>query len=273
MNHIDLPPFKIGKGHPLAVICGPCVIESEEDAMHAAEKLASIFQKHSIPFIFKSSYDKANRSSISSYRGPGLEKGLKILSKIRSSLQIPVTSDVHTPEEITAAKEVLDILQIPAFLCRQTDLVVAAGKSGRIVNIKKGQFMAPSDMKNVVKKLEAAGSRQIILTERGASFGYHNLVSDMRSIPIMQEFGYPVCYDASHSVQLPGGEGARSGGESRFIPVLAKSAIAAGANVLFIEAHPNPKEAKSDAASQLSFEALEKLLDVLKPLYHLVQNA
>ncbi len=273
MKTISVPgyDFNIGEKSRLTIICGPCVIESAEDTISAAKHLRSIFAKRDISLIFKSSYDKANRSSISSFRGPGLRKGLQILEDVKN-LNIPVTSDVHTVEEITAAKEVLDILQIPAFLCRQTDLLIEAGKSGRIVNVKKGQFMAPQNMKNVVEKLEATHNQKIILTERGSSFGYNNLVSDMRSIPIMQQFGYPVCYDASHSVQLPGSEGQKTGGSAQFIPLLAKSAIAAGANLLFIEAHWDPKNAKSDAASQLSFTELESLLDVINPLYRLINH-
>ena len=235
MQTISIGPFLIGPNQPLAVISGPCVIESEEHTLFCASQLQKIFQDFPFSFIFKASYDKANRSSIHSYRGPGLEKGLSILQKVQKELDLPVLTDVHSPEEATVAGSVCDAIQIPAFLCRQSDLLIAAAKSGAAVNVKKGQFLAPWDMKNVVDKLTASGCHRILLTERGFSFGYNNLVSDMRSIPIMQNLGYPVCFDASHSVQLPGGLGNASGGQREFIPTLAKSAIAAGCNALFIE--------------------------------------
>jgi 2-dehydro-3-deoxyphosphooctonate aldolase (KDO 8-P synthase) len=221
-------------------------------------------------FIYKSSYDKANRSSYHSFRGPGLEKGLKILEKIRCELDLPVLTDIHSPEEATAAGQVCDIIQIPAFLCRQTDLVTAAGKTGAVINVKKGQFMAPWDMSNVIDKIVATGNNQIILTDRGTSFGYNNLVSDMRTIPILQKTGYPVCFDASHSVQIPGGHGTTSGGEREFIPTLAKAAIAAGCDCLFLESHPNPSEAKSDKDSVYPFDQLKALMEELKKIYEVV---
>ncbi len=270
MKKIKIKDFLIGEDEPLAVISGPCVIESEELALQTAHALKKLFSFLKINFIYKSSYDKANRSSYHSFRGPGIEEGLRILEKVKKEFDIPITTDVHSPEEAIAAAEVCDILQIPAFLCRQTDLIFAAAKTGKIVNVKKGQFLAPWDMKNVVDKILSAENSQIILTERGASFGYNNLVSDMRSIPIMQSLGYPVCYDASHSVQLPGGLGTSSGGQRAFIPTLAKAAIAAGANCLFIESHPNPQEAKSDKESVLAFEDLQKLLQELKQIYEIV---
>lgn len=273
MQQVPIKNFIIGKGQPLAVIAGPCVIESEEHTMRAAETLKKIFSNTKINFIFKSSYDKANRSSIHSFRGPGLEEGLRILEKVANTFDLPVITDVHTVEEASAVGEVCDILQIPAFLCRQTDLVVAIAQTGRVVNAKKGQFMAPWDMKNVVEKCRAVGNPNVILTDRGTSFGYNNLVSDMRSIPIMQGFGVPVCFDATHSVQLPGGLGESSGGQREFIPLLAKAAVASGANCLFIEAHPNPKLAKSDAASVLDFNELPVLLSILERLYQVVQEA
>lgn len=273
MHQIPVKNFLIGKGQPLAIMSGPCVIEGEEHTLLAAEALKKIFAKTSINLIFKSSYDKANRSSIHSFRGPGIEEGLRILEKVRKELDLPVITDVHTPEEAAAAGQVCDILQLPAFLCRQTDLIVAIAKTGKVVNAKKGQFMAPWDMKNVVEKCHAVGNPHVILTDRGTTFGYNNLVSDMRAIPIMQAFGVPVCFDATHSVQLPGGLGDSSGGQREFIPVLAKAAIASGANCLFMETHPDPKNAKSDAASVMDFKDLPPLLSVIEQLYHIIQGS
>jgi 2-dehydro-3-deoxyphosphooctonate aldolase (KDO 8-P synthase) len=272
MEKVPVKNFWIGKGQPLSIMCGPCVIESEDHCLHAAQTLKKIYSRHGIPLIFKSSYDKANRSSHRSFRGPGLQEGLRILQRVQKELDLPVVTDVHSPEEATAAGEVCDLLQIPAFLCRQTDLITAAGLTGAVINVKKGQFMAPWDMENVVNKIRDTGNKKIILVDRGTSFGYNNLVSDMRSIPIMQKFGVPVCFDATHSVQLPGGNGDSSGGEREFIPLLAKSSIAAGANCLFIEAHPNPAQAKSDAASVMAFDQLEILLPILKKLYAVVNE-
>lgn len=270
MQLVKVKKFLIGKGQPLAVMSGPCVIESEDHAMAAAEYLKELYASLGLNFIYKSSYDKANRSSYQSFRGPGLEKGLKILEKIRRELDVPVLTDIHSPEEAAAAGEVCDILQVPAFLCRQTDLVTAAGKTGAVINVKKGQFMAPWDMQNVIDKLLATGNNQIILTDRGTSFGYNNLVSDMRTIPILQKMGFPVCFDASHSVQLPGGNGSSSGGQREFIPTLAKAAIASGCDCLFIESHPNPSEAKSDKDSVFPFEELKSLMEELKKIYEVV---
>lgn len=272
MKTVRIRHFSIGKGNPLAIISGPCVIESEDHTMKAAEALKNIFNKQNINFIFKASYDKANRSAYHSFRGPGLHEGLRILEKVSKELDLPVTTDVHAPEEAIAAAEICDILQIPAFLCRQTDLIVAAARTGCPVNVKKGQFMAPWDMKNVVEKIHSVGNESVILTDRGTTFGYNNLVSDMRAIPLMQALGVPVCFDATHSVQLPGGLGTSSGGQREFIPLLAKAAIASGANCLFMEAHPNPSEAKSDASSVLDFRVLPELLQLLKRLYDVVQN-
>lgn len=272
MHQIPVNKFLIGKEQPLAVMSGPCVIEGEQHTLRAAEALKKVFGKTKINFIFKSSYDKANRSSIHSFRGPGLEEGLRILEKVKKEFDLPVITDVHTPEDALAAGQVCDILQIPAFLCRQTDLIVAVAKTGKVVNVKKGQFMAPWDMKNVVEKCRSVGNPNVILTDRGTTFGYNNLVSDMRAIPIMQGFGVPVCFDATHSVQLPGGHGDSSGGQREFIPVLAKAAIASGANCLFMEAHPDPKNAKSDAASVMDFKELPSLLAILEKLYDVVQN-
>ncbi|MCH9634506.1 MAG: 2-dehydro-3-deoxyphosphooctonate aldolase [Chlamydiae bacterium] len=272
MKTIPLKNFEIGSKEKLTVISGPCVIEGEEEALFAARLLKDIFKRHSLNFVFKASYDKANRTSIDSFRGPGLREGLKILKRIKEELDVPILTDVHTPEEAFAAAEVCDIIQIPAFLCRQTDLLVACAQSKAIINVKKGQFLAPWDMKHVVKKLESAGSEKIILVDRGTCFGYNNLVTDVRSIPIMQEMGYPVCFDASHSVQLPGGLDQSSGGQREFIPVLARAAIAAGANVLFIESHPNPEEAKSDKASVFPFNQLDTFLKQIEKLYTVVQS-
>jgi 2-dehydro-3-deoxyphosphooctonate aldolase (KDO 8-P synthase) len=272
MKEIDLHQFKIGKKHPLAILSGPCVIESEDHALFTAEALKEMCDSLEIPLVYKSSYDKANRSSFHSFRGPGLDKGLAILQKIKKELNLPVTTDVHSPEEAKAAGEVCDILQIPAFLCRQTDLIVAAASTGAVVNVKKGQFMAPWDMGNVVQKILSAGNERIILTERGSSFGYNNLVSDMRSIPLMQKFGFPVCYDATHSVQLPGGHGTSSGGQREFIPILSKAAVVSGCNCLFLESHPNPEKALSDKDSVISFAELPFLLKTLKKLYETVQG-
>ena len=264
--------IEIGKDHPLTIISGPCVIENETHAMKTAEELKKIFSDAGIQFIYKSSYDKANRSSIDSYRGPGLKEGLRILKKVKDELEVPVLTDIHHPDEAEPVSEVCAVLQIPAFLCRQTDLLLAAGKTGAVVNIKKGQFMSPWDMEHVIKKVLSTGNQRIILTDRGTSFGYNNLVSDMRTIPILQSFGFPVCFDASHSVQLPGGMGSQSGGQREFIPTLAKSALAAGANLLYIESHNDPENALSDKHSVMPFEALKTLINEARPLYELIQR-
>jgi 2-dehydro-3-deoxyphosphooctonate aldolase (KDO 8-P synthase) len=270
MKRVKVKDFFIGQGEPLAIICGPCVIESEEMALSSAEFLKNLFSKLAIPLIYKSSYDKANRSSYHSFRGPGLDKGLKILEKIKKEFDIPILTDIHSPEEARAAGAICDIIQIPAFLCRQTDLVTAAGQTPAVINVKKGQFMAPWDMQNVIDKLVAAGKEEILLTDRGTSFGYNNLVSDMRSIPIMQKMGHPVCFDASHSVMLPGGRGTSSGGQREFIPTLAKAAIAAGCDSIFLEAHPHPENALSDKETVFPFDQLEAFLTQLKQIYAIV---
>lgn len=272
MKFLKLPSFTIGKGEPLALLSGPCVIEGEEHAMKTAEELKAICLKAGVNLVYKSSYDKANRSSYTGFRGPGLEEGLRILQKVKETFELPVVSDIHSEEEARAAAQVCDILQIPAFLCRQTDLLVAAARTGAAVSVKKGQFLAPWDMKNVVEKILHAGNDRILLTERGTCFGYNNLVSDMRSIPIMQTLGFPVCFDATHSVQLPGGRGTSSGGERQFIPILAKAAIAAGCDCLFMESHPDPSKAKSDKDSVVSLKELPVLLEQLRELYELVQQ-
>lgn len=267
MQNVPVKDFIIGPKQPLVFMCGPCVIEGEDLTLKWADQLKKIFQGFPFRFIFKASYDKANRSSVHSFRGPGLEKGLKILQRVQQELDLPVVTDVHSPEEALSAGEIIDILQIPAFLCRQTDLILAAASTQKPVSVKKGQFVAPWNMKNIVEKIESQNNKKIILTDRGTSFGYNNLVSDMRAIPIMQRYGYPVCFDASHSVQLPGGLGSSSGGEKEFIPILAKAAVAAGCNALFIEAHPDPDNAKSDKSTVLSFENLKLLLRDIERIY------
>jgi 2-dehydro-3-deoxyphosphooctonate aldolase (KDO 8-P synthase) len=272
MHQVPVKDFFIGSGEPLVVMSGPCVIESEEHCLRAAETLKNMFCKHQVRLIFKSSYDKANRSSYHSFRGPGLQEGLRILQRVQKELDLPVVTDVHSPEEARIAGQVCDILQIPAFLCRQTDLVVAAAETGAVINVKKGQFLAPWDMENVVQKIISAHNHKIILIDRGTTFGYNNLVSDMRSIPIMQRLNYPVCYDATHAVQKPGALGMQSGGEREFIPILAKAALAAGANCLFIESHPDPARAKSDASTVMDFKDLDLLLPQFRELYNLIQQ-
>lgn len=271
MQDVSVRNFVIGEKQPLTVICGPCVIESEEFTLKAAHDLQEIFSHFPFQFIFKASYDKANRSSIHSFRGPGINEGLKILSKIQSELGLPVLTDIHTSEEAAIAGNICDMIQIPAFLCRQTDLIVAAAQTASAINVKKGQFLSPWDVKNVVEKFKECAHNRILLTDRGTSFGYNNLVSDMRSIPIMQSFGFPVCFDATHSAQLPGGLGISTGGQREFIPTLAKAAIGAGANALYIEAHPNPALAKSDATTVMPYDALKSLLSQVERLYEAVQ--
>ncbi len=266
MKLVRLNSIAFGEPNQFVLIAGPCVIEGEEAVLKHAEQISKIARDLNVPYVFKSSYDKANRSSVHSFRGPGLKDGLKILAKVKKEFHIPVLSDVHNIEEVERAAEVLDILQIPAFLCRQTDLVLACAKTKKIINVKKGQFLSPWDMKNVVEKVESAGNKNILLTERGASFGYQNLVSDFRAIPIMQSFGYPVVFDVTHSVQLPGGLGHASGGQAEFIPTLARCAIAAGADAVFMEVHENPKAAKSDGPNNLPLSELKELLQILKQI-------
>lgn len=270
MKNVPVKDFWIGEKEKLAAMCGPCVIESEEHTLMCAKELKKIFSKLGIPLIFKASYDKANRSSINSFRGPGLQEGLRILQRVKEEFDLPVVTDVHTSEEAKAAGELIDVLQIPAFLCRQTDLIVAAAETGACINVKKGQFVAPLDMKNVVEKIHSCGNQKVLLTERGATFGYNNLVCDMRSIPMMQSLGVPVVFDATHAVQLPGGLGATSGGDRKYVPPLARAAIAAGANCIFIEAHPDPDQAKSDKTNVIDFRDLPKLLEQLLRIYEVV---
>ncbi|MFC1657950.1 3-deoxy-8-phosphooctulonate synthase [Candidatus Omnitrophota bacterium] len=257
---VKLGGVRIGKGKPLVLIAGPCVIESEALCLSAAGAIKGICAKLHTPFIFKSSYDKANRTSVDSFRGPGLEAGLKILAKVKEKLDIPVISDVHCKEELKKAARVLDAIQIPAFLCRQTDLLLAAAKTGKTVNIKKGQFLAPWDALSIIKKIESAGNKNILITERGVSFGYNNLVSDFRALAIMRDFGYPVIYDATHSVQLPSSLGKASGGQRQFVSGLARAAVAFGCDGLFIEVHPRPEKAPCDGPNMIDLVQLEKLL-------------
>lgn len=269
-REVQIGPVKIGGNNPFALIAGPCVIEDGESILRTAEALKEIASKLSIPFIFKSSYDKANRSSVNSYRGPGLDAGLKILSKVKSDLGIPTLSDVHRFEDIGSASEVLDCLQIPAFLCRQTDFVVEVAKTGKAVNVKKGQFLAPWDMKNVAEKVLSTGNSNILLTERGVSFGYNNLVVDFRALPIMRSFGYPVVFDATHSVQLPGGKGTSSGGQREFVGDLARAAVAVGVDAVFMEVHENPDKALCDGPNSIAIKDLPDILKRLKDISSLV---
>ena len=265
-REITLGSLRLGGGNPLFLIAGPCVIESEAHARRMAECVARIAGDAGVPYIFKASYDKANRSSVKAFRGPGLTEGLRILGKIKSDLRLPILTDVHEAAQATPAAEVADILQIPAFLARQTDLLIAAGKTGRAVNIKKAQFLSPWDMGNVAEKVASSGNRNIILTERGASFGYNNLVVDMRTFPVLLKLGYPVVYDVTHSVQLPGGQGQASGGLPEFIETLARAGVAAGVDGVFLETHDNPAEALSDGANVLPLSQLAELLGRLKEL-------
>jgi 2-dehydro-3-deoxyphosphooctonate aldolase (KDO 8-P synthase) len=273
MHPVTIGSITIGAGHPLALIGGPCAIEGESFMLEVATRLRDVAAKAGVPFIFKSSYDKANRTSIHSYRGPGLQKGLEILQKIKDVVGVPVLSDVHTVEEVKPAAEILDIIQIPAFLCRQTDLVVAAAKTGKPVNVKKGQFLAPWDTKNIVEKVRSVGNDQVLLTERGASFGYNNLVADMRSLVIMRSFDVPVVFDATHSVQLPGGAGTASSGQREFVPHLARAAVATGCDALFMEIHPDPDHAPSDGPNMLRLEDLPALLAQIIQIDRIVRGA
>jgi 2-dehydro-3-deoxyphosphooctonate aldolase (KDO 8-P synthase) len=249
------------------LIAGPCVIESELHALKMAEAISAVAKKLDLPYVFKASYDKANRSSINSFRGLGMDEGLRVLEKIKREIGVPVLTDIHESQQVAAVAEVVDVLQIPAFLCRQTDLLIAAAQSGRTVNVKKGQFLAPWEMRNVVNKIEAAGGRELLLTERGSSFGYNNLVVDMRSLPIMRGFGYPVVYDATHSLQLPGGLGEATAGMAEYIPNLARAAVACGIDGLFMEVHDNPTQALSDATTQFPLGKLTGLLERLIKLH------
>jgi 2-dehydro-3-deoxyphosphooctonate aldolase (KDO 8-P synthase) len=272
VREFSVGTVRVGGDAPLFLICGPCVIESEAHAMMVAERLATITADLGVPFIFKASYDKANRSSLSSYRGPGLTQGLRILANIKRQLGVPILTDVHEVAHVGSAAEVCDVLQVPAFLSRQTDLLLAVGKAGRGVNLKKGQFLSPWEMSNVVEKIASTGNHKIILTERGFSFGYQNLVVDMRSFPILKKLGYPVVFDVTHSVQLPGAEGKASGGQPEFIEPLARAGTAAGVDGLFLEVHEDPPKALSDGTNALPLDQLPALLSKLKALNDLVRG-
>ena len=269
----DFPDFKIGgAGAPLAIIAGPCVIESLDLCREVAGRVQTICRELGLPYVFKASFDKANRTSGGSFRGQSLEKGLEVLATIKAEFGVPVLTDVHETWQVKPVAEVVDVLQIPAFLCRQTDLLLAAGESGRAVNVKKGQFLAPWDMKNVVEKVIGTGNHRLLLTERGASFGYNTLVVDMKSLPILRGLGYPVVFDATHSVQQPGGQGTTSGGQKEFIPHLLRAAVAVGVDALFLEVHPTPESALSDAATMLPLTHLRGLLETAVAIDGLIKR-
>ncbi len=269
---VSVGSIRIGENRPLALIAGPCVVESFPHALRHAKKIGAVAKKLGIPFIYKSSYDKANRTSLSSFRGLGMDEGLLILKRVKEETNTPILTDVHSAHEAIKAAGVADVLQIPAFLCRQTDILAAAARTGKVVNVKKGQFLAPWEMGNVVQKISAAGNDQILITERGTSFGYNTLVSDFRGIPVMKAFGYPVIFDATHSVQQPGGQGKSSGGQREFIPVLAQAAVVAGVDGVFMEVHEDPKKAPSDGPNQVPLKHLERLLERLLKLREVVKK-
>ncbi|MBQ5624942.1 MAG: 3-deoxy-8-phosphooctulonate synthase [Phascolarctobacterium sp.] len=260
MHIVKVGDYLVGQGNPLMLMAGPCVLEGYERSLMIGKKAKAICDELGIPYVFKASFDKANRSSINSFRGPGIDEGLKILAQIKKDLGVPVVTDIHEPWHADKAAEVVDILQIPAFLCRQTDLVYTAAKTGKTVNVKKAQFLAPWDMKNVITKVEEAGNQNLMLTERGSSFGYNTLVTDMRGLAVMRELGYPVVMDATHSVQIPGGQGTSSGGQSQYVPHMARAAAAIGIDALFLEVHDNPAEALSDGPNMVQLDNLKKLL-------------
>jgi len=263
---------QIACGRRLVVIAGPCVIEDEDLCLQVAEVMSALCKELGIIYIFKASFDKANRTSVKSYRGPGLEIGLDVLKKVREKFNVPVLTDIHEPDQAERVSKIVDVIQIPAFLCRQTDIIVAAARTGKIVNIKKGQFLSPVEIGQAIQKSESVGNKKIIITERGTTFGYNNLVVDMRAIPIMKKFGYPVIFDATHSVQLPGGGGDRSSGQREFAPILAKSAIAAGADGLFFETHPEPDRALSDGANMIPLNETSRFLRFMVKLYSLINS-
>jgi 2-dehydro-3-deoxyphosphooctonate aldolase (KDO 8-P synthase) len=271
-REITIGSVRIGGTNPLVLIAGPCVIESESATLETAERLKKITADLGIPFIFKSSYDKANRSSLRSFRGPGLHEGLKVLARVKRELDLPLLSDIHRFEEIAPAAEVLDVIQIPAFLSRQTDLLVDVAKSGRVVNIKKGQFLAPWDIKNAIEKVESTGNRNILITERGVSFGYNNLIVDFRSIPMMRGLGYPVVFDSTHSVQLPGGAGTKSSGDRQYVAPLTRAAVAVGVDALFMEVHTCPDKALCDGPNMMSLEELPDLLRQAQEIDRIVKQ-
>jgi len=260
---VTIGPVTIGGGHPLVLIGGPCVIESEAHAIELGGAIAEVARRRGVPYVFKASFDKANRTSVLSYRGPGLDAGLKVLAEVKARVGVPVLTDIHEPGQAAPAAEVADVLQIPAFLCRQTDLLLAAAATGRAVNVKKGQFLAPQDMRHAVAKITSAGNQRIILTERGTSYGYHNLIVDMRAFPIMRSFGYPVVFDVTHSLQLPGAGDGVTAGQAEYIGTLAPAGVAAGVDGVFLEIHENPSKAKSDAQNALALDCLDGLLQLL----------
>jgi 2-dehydro-3-deoxyphosphooctonate aldolase (KDO 8-P synthase) len=264
VHAVSIGPVKIGDGHPLVLIGGPCVIESPDHAVYLGSAIAAIARRCGVPYIFKASFDKANRTSLQSFRGPGLDAGLRVLADVKAQVGVPVLTDIHEPSQAAAAAEVADILQIPAFLCRQTDLLLAAAATGRAVNVKKGQFLAPQDMRHAVAKIRAAGNDRVVLTERGASFGYHNLVVDMRAFPILRGLGCPVVFDVTHSLQLPGAGDGVTAGQAEFIDTLAPAGVAAGVDGVFLEIHDDPPRAKSDAQNALALDRLETLLRLLR---------
>jgi 2-dehydro-3-deoxyphosphooctonate aldolase (KDO 8-P synthase) len=272
MHIVKVGDYLVGQGNPLMLMAGPCVLEGYERSLMIGQKAKAICDELGVPYVFKASFDKANRSSIKSFRGPGIDEGLKILAQIKKDLGVPVVTDIHEPWHADKAAEVVDILQIPAFLCRQTDLVYAAAKTGRTVNVKKAQFLAPWDMKNVITKVEEAGNQNLMLTERGSSFGYNTLVTDMRGLAVMRELGYPVVMDATHSVQIPGGQGTSSGGQSQYVPHMARAAAAIGIDALFLEVHDNPAEALSDGPNMVALDNLKKLLQDVITIDKLVRG-
>lgn len=262
MHNVTIRNITIGQGHPLALIAGPCVLESRDMVFRIAEEACRITTKLGMPYIFKGSFDKANRTSISSFRGPGLYEGLEMLEAVRKEFGVPVCTDFHEPDQAREVGNVVDLLQVPAFLCRQTDMLVAAAETGKPVSVKKGQFLAPWDMRNVVDKFTAGGNQQLLLTERGASFGYNNLIVDMRSLAVMRDFGYPVIFDATHSAQLPGGTGTATGGQREFIPAMVRGAVAIGVDALFMEVHPEPEKGLSDATTMWPLAQLREVLEI-----------
>jgi 2-dehydro-3-deoxyphosphooctonate aldolase (KDO 8-P synthase) len=272
MREVQVGEIRIGRGQPLVLIAGPCVIESEEMTFRTAESLREMSVELGMPLIFKSSFDKANRSSLSSFRGPGIKKGLKVLGDVKKRFSLPVTSDVHAVDQVEPAAEVLDLLQIPAFLCRQTDLVSAASKTGKPVNVKKGQFLSPWEVKNITEKFVATGNFNLLITERGSSFGYHNLVVDVRGFPIIRSLGTPVIFDVTHSLQLPGGEGSHSGGQREFAAPLMRAAVGAGVDGLFIEVHPEPDRALCDGPNMIALSEIKELLKQAKAIHELVKT-
>ncbi len=272
VREIKIGKISLSNANPIVLIAGPCVIETEKACLDCARKLKAISLKMEIPLIFKASYDKANRTSLKSFRGPGINKGLEILKKVKDEVDLPVLSDIHCRTEVKKAAAVLDVIQIPAFLSRQTDLLIAAARTKKPINIKKGQFLAPWDVRNVIEKVASTGNKDIIITERGSSFGYNNLVSDLRALVVLSAFGYPVVFDATHSVQLPGGAGSSSGGQRQFVAVLARAAVAVGCSGLFVEVHPSPDQALSDGPNTVDFRELERLLKQVKEIDRIIKT-